>query len=73
MNVFFSLTHWHSVICKVSMFSFEQKKVQMLIPVTVISLYSLFPCAWDFQSLKYIQQTEEKSFAKHGVLWTVTH
>lgn len=37
----FSLTPQHLVICKVSLFSFEQKKVQIIIPVTVTPLCSL--------------------------------
>lgn len=37
MNIF-SLTPQHLVICKVSLFSYEQKKVQMIIPVTVTPL-----------------------------------
>lgn len=64
MNVF-SLTPQHLVICKVSLFSFEQKKVQIIIPVTVTPLCSLSP--WLRLSETEIHWiTQEKYFLDMG-------
>lgn len=61
----FSLTPQHLVICKVSLFSFEQKKVQIIIPVTVTPLCSLSP--WLRLSETEIHSiTQEKYFLDMG-------